>query len=151
MDFPSFQMIPCPDPPAHLYRGLSKKPEAVFAVAADPNYYAIFSTEADVRAIEPDLGELAKLHPYAVVVTAPGDRRDCVSRYFAPSYGIPEDPVTGSIHCALVPYWAKRFNKSQIHAHQASRRGGDLFCEDQADRVLIGGRAVKYLEGRISI
>ena len=94
---------------------------------------------------------LAQLHPYGVVVTAPGDEADFVSRYFAPSYGIPEDPVTGSIHCALAPYWSKQLHKSKLHARQVSKRGGELRCEDLPDRVLIAGQAVKYLEGTICI
>ena len=151
MDFPAYQMGSCQRPPGILMQGLSRPPEAVFWVEADPNYYAIYAGENDVRALIPELGLLEQLHPYGVVVTAPGNRTDCVSRYFAPSYGIPEDPVTGSIHCALVPYWAKQFNKTKIHAHQASQRGGDLYCEDKGDRVLIGGQAVRYLKGTITI
>ena len=99
--------------------------------------------------MEPDFAAMEELHPYGVVITAAGERTDIVSRCFAPSYGIPEDPVTGSIHSALVPYWAKRLNKTTIHAHQASERGGDLFCELLGERVLIGGHAVKYLSGYI--
>ncbi len=151
MDFPAFQMKSCSSLPEVLLPGLNRRPETVFSVEADPNYYAVYTTANDVRTLQPDLGLLEQLHPYGVVVTAPGDRADCVSRYFAPSYSIPEDPVTGSIHCALVPYWAKRLSKTRIHAHQASRRGGDLYCEDNGDRVLIGGTAVKYLTGTISI
>ena len=113
-------------------------------------FHSIYADENDVRALMPELGLLEQLHPYGVVVTAPGNRTDCVSRYFAPSYGIPEDPVTGSIHCALVPYWAKQVNKTKIHAHQASKRGGDLYCENKGDRVLIGGQAVRYLKGTIT-
>lgn len=101
--------------------------------------------------MRPNLPLLEQLHPYGVAVTAIGDEADFVSRYFAPSYGVPEDPVTGSIHCALVPYWSKRLGKSQLHARQVSRRGGDLFCEDLPDRVLISGQAVKYFEGDIYI
>jgi predicted PhzF superfamily epimerase YddE/YHI9 len=123
----------------------------VFSVEADPNYYTIFETEDEVLAIEPDLNLLEQLHPYGVVVTAPGKNSDCVSRYFAPSYGIPEDPVTGSIHSVLVPYWARRLNKSHIHTYQASQRGGELYCEDKGERVIIGGHAVKYLTGNIYI
>jgi PhzF family phenazine biosynthesis protein len=151
MDFPAFHMTPCQSPPDGVLQGLNRQPQEVLVVDADPNYYAIFPSEEEVRSIAPDLNVLAQLHPYGVVVTAPGNQSDCVSRYFAPSYGIPEDPVTGSIHSALVPYWAKRLNKSHIHASQASQRGGELFCEAQGERVLIGGHAVKYLTGTISI
>ena len=86
-----------------------------------------------------------------MIVTAPGADSDCASRYFVPGFGIPEDPVTGSIHSALVPFWAQRLNKKQIHARQVSRRGGELFCEDRGARVRIGGYAVKYLQGSITI
>jgi predicted PhzF superfamily epimerase YddE/YHI9 len=85
-----------------------------------------------------------------VIVTAPGGEADFVSRFFAPKYGIPEDPVTGSAHCALTPYWAAILKKKDLKAHQVSKRGGELFCSDHGKRVLIAGRAVKYLEGTIT-
>ncbi len=151
MDFPSHPMTSCPNPPSNLLKGLRVRPQEVHVVEEDPNYYVILKSEDDVRDIEPDLHLLERLHPFSVVVTAPGTRTDCVSRYFAPSYGIPEDPVTGSIHSALVPYWANRLQKTKIHAYQASQRGGDLFCEYLGERVLIGGHAVKYLTGTIYI
>ncbi len=144
-------MKSCPNPPSNLLKGLGVRPQEVHIVEEDPNYYVILKSEDDVRDIEPDLHLLERLHPYSVVVTAPGALTDCVSRYFAPSYGIPEDPVTGSIHSALVPYWANRLQKTKIHAYQASQRGGDLFCEYLGERVLIGGHAVKYLTGTIYI
>ncbi|HEX2093270.1 MAG TPA: PhzF family phenazine biosynthesis protein, partial [Longimicrobiaceae bacterium] len=81
--------------------------------------------------------------------TAPGDQVDFVSRYFAPSYGIPEEPVTGSVHCALTPYWAGRLGKRRLHAHQLSHRGGEMACEYREDRVALSGRAVLYLTGEI--
>jgi len=151
MDFPAFPVKPCHNPPDISGQGLNIKPQEVFSVEEDPNYYAIFGVEDEVLAIEPELNLLEQLHPYGVVVTAPGKSSDCVSRYFAPSYSIPEDPVTGSIHCALVPYWARRLNKSQIYAYQASPRGGELYCEDKGQRVLIGGNAVKYFAGNIKV
>ena len=94
---------------------------------------------------------MERLHPFGVVVTAPGKNSDFVSRYFAPGYGIPEDPVTGSIHCGLVPYWSERLEKSQLFGRQISKRGGELHCEDLADRVLISGNAVLYLDGEIYV
>ena len=99
----------------------------------------------------PDFSLFAELHPYVVAVTASGDDSDFVSRYFAPSYGVPEDSVTGSAHCALAPYWAKRLNKSQRHARQLSDRGGDLWCEIAGDRVVLKGEAVLVLKGMLSI
>ena len=115
------------------------------------NFFAVFDRESELRAIEPDFGRLATLHPACVVATAPGDRSDCVSRYFAPSWGIPEDPATGSIHCALAPYWGERLGKPEIFARQASQRGAELYCEVREDRVLIGGHATPYLDGWIEV
>jgi len=148
MDFPALKMVPC-DAPSALLSGLSSPPQAVFRVDADQNYFAIYASEAEVKAIRPNLPQLEQLHPYGVAVSARGDNCDCVSRYFAPGYGIPEDPVTGSIHCALVPYWAERMNKRNIHARQISNRAGELLCDVCDNRVQICGRAVKYLEGSI--
>jgi predicted PhzF superfamily epimerase YddE/YHI9 len=86
-----------------------------------------------------------------VIVTARGKDVDFVSRFFAPKYGVNEDPVTGSAHCALIPYWSKKQRKKELVAHQVSKRGGELFCRDAGDRVVIAGRAVPYMEGVISI
>ena len=94
---------------------------------------------------------LSQLGRYGVIATAVGDEVDFVSRYFVPSAGIPEDPVTGSAHCTLTPYWAKHLGKTHFHAWQVSARGGELWCELDGDRVLISGHAVKYLEGSIQI
>ncbi len=86
-----------------------------------------------------------------MIVTSQGSAADFVSRFFAPKAGIPEDPVTGSAHCTLGPYWAKRLGASRLTAHQVSARGGELYCEDRGDRVIIAGCAVKYLEGIVQI
>lgn len=149
MDFPAWQLQPCTEPPTALLQGLGRKPQTVFSVEPVKNYFAIFADESEVASITPDHNLLEQLHPNGVVVTAPGKNSDCASRYFVPSYGIPEDPVTGSIHCGLVPYWATRLNKKEIYARQISERGGELFCQDQGDRVQISGQAIKYLEGFI--
>ena len=151
MDFPAYAMEHCPEPPADLLQGLNIKPLEIYAVQATLNYYALYETEEQVRSIAPDFKIIERLHPYGVVVTAPGANSDCVSRYFVPGFGIPEDPVTGSTHSALVPFWSKRLNKKKIHARQVSRRGGELFCEDRGGRVQIGGNAVKYMEGKINV
>jgi len=97
------------------------------------------------------MGKLRKLGLRGVVATAKGDEADFVSRFFAPKLGIDEDPVTGSAHCALTPYWARKLNKESLYARQVSGRGGELYCLDRGDRVVISGRAVKYLEGTISL
>lgn len=147
MDLPARKMIPCPEPPVALLEGLKATPTEVFRVTEDTNYFAIYRSEEEVTTINPDFARLEQLHPYGVAVSAPGKESDCVSRYFAPSYGIPEDPVTGSIHCALVPYWSNRLSKKNVYARQLSRRGGELFCSQVGNRVRISGYAVKYLEG----
>ncbi len=150
MSFPRHEPTPVAAPPL-LLNGLRLPPREVLMTQPNTNYFATYDNEAQVRAVDPDFQMLGQLHPFGVVVTAPGHEVDFVSRYFAPSYGIPEDPVTGSIHCALIPYWARRLGKTTLHARQISRRGGDLFCEDQVNRVMISGYAVKYLEGRLCL
>ena len=112
---------------------------------------AVFDSEAEVRALEPDFNRVAALDSFALVVTAPGERVDFVSRFFAPRQGIPEDPVTGSSHCTLVPYWSARLGKNRLEAQQVSKRGGDLTCELRGNRVMIAGRVVEYLKGEIEI
>jgi len=112
---------------------------------------AVYGSEEEVRALRPDVARVAALGVHAVCVTAPGRDCDFVSRFFAPLLGIPEDPVTGSAHCTLIPYWSRRLRKRTLHARQVSARGGELFCEDLGARVIIAGRAVPYLEGMIEI
>ncbi|MGB0568446.1 MAG: PhzF family phenazine biosynthesis protein, partial [Alteromonas macleodii] len=114
-------------------------------------YFAVYSDEDDVLSVIQDSEQLKTLAPYDVVVTAPGTQFDFVSRYFWPANGGDEDPVTGSIHTGLAPYWGKVFGRSKLMAYQASKRGGTLKCEVAGDRVLISGQAVSYLEGYINI
>jgi PhzF family phenazine biosynthesis protein len=116
----------------------------------------VYETAEEVAALAPDLATLKDIDKDGVIVTAPGATSgaaacDFVSRYFAPHAGIAEDPVTGSAHCTLVPYWAHRLGKTKLHARQISARGGELFCEDQGRRVSLAGSAVLYLEGRIRV
>jgi PhzF family phenazine biosynthesis protein len=137
--------------PADLRAGLGR-PFAESWKAS--NWMAVFERAADVRALAPDMTALARLAPAAVIATAPADPADgCdfVSRFFAPAHGIPEDPVTGSAHCTLTPYWAARLGRKQLHARQISKRGGHLWCEDRGARIAIAGRCVLYLEGTISV
>lgn len=150
LDFPSLQLHPCEAPTA-LLTGLTVQPKQVFKTVEDTNYYGIFDTEQEIVALKPNLTHLEKLFPFGVVITAPGDTSDFVSRYFAPGAGIPEDPVTGSTHCALTPYWSKQLGKRKLLAKQLSKRGGELRCELLGERVAIGGKAVRYLEGTIYI
>lgn len=149
MDFPALAPWPCANPPAELIHGLGKPPAAV--VQLEDNYFAVYPSQLDVKEIRPDFQLLEKLHPAGVAITAPGDDADFVSRYFAPSYGIPEDPVTGSTHCSLAPYWAQRLGKTSLHARQISERGGELWCEVKGDRVVLKGNAVLTLRGELLI
>lgn len=119
-------------------------------LAAD-DFVVVLDSEAEVRALNPDFTALKAFDTRGIVVTAPGEQVDFVSRFFAPRYGIPEDPVTGSTHCELVPYWAERLEKTVMRARQLSRRGGELLCRLQGERVFLSGRAVTYLEGEIEI
>jgi len=112
---------------------------------------AVFESEADVRAFRPDYSRIASLDAFALIVSAPGSDVDFVSRFFAPRAGVPEDPVTGSAHCTLIPYWARRLRKMTLVARQLSARGGELRCEFRGDRVIIAGDAVEYLRGEITV
>jgi PhzF family phenazine biosynthesis protein len=112
---------------------------------------AVFGSQADVEALSPDFPAVAKLNTFAIIATAPGEACDFVSRFFAPRAGVPEDPVTGSAHCTLVPYWSARLGKLKLHALQVSRRGGELYCEHRGERVVLAGRVVEYLRGEIYI
>jgi PhzF family phenazine biosynthesis protein len=147
LDFPSRMPEPC-KPPERLTAILGASPSEVLG---SRDLMVVFDDEEVVRALRPDLAALVGIGWFALIVTAPGKRSDFVSRFFAPGAGIPEDPVTGSAHCSLVPYWAKRLGKQDLHAFQVSRRGGELFCSDRGPRVLIGGRAVTFLQGMIRI
>tara|TARA_R110000787_G_scaffold107915_1_gene216125 strand:+ start:1920 stop:2699 length:780 start_codon:yes stop_codon:yes gene_type:complete len=147
MDFPAYPGLAVETPQA-LADGLGAAPVEVIE---GPNYMAVFGRERDVAALSPDMRLLESLHPRGVIATAPGDACDFVSRFFGPSFGVPEDPVTGSAHCMLTPYWAKRLGKRRLNARQISARGGELVCEDRGGRTLIGGRAVLYLEGTITV
>lgn len=147
MDFPSQPPLPC-EAPKELVNGLRKEQ---LEVLCSEDYFVLFSSEKQIRELNPDMGMLKKLDLRGVIVTAKGDNVDFVSRFFAPKFGVDEDPVTGSAHCALTPYWANKLNKKNLHAHQVSQRGGELFCKDCGDRVKISGRAVKFMEGSIAI
>lgn len=130
---------------------LGRRPDEVveFATPGDTSWLAVFADEADVMGLEPDTRAIAALPPLNVIATAPGLAVDFVSRMFAPKAGIDEDPVTGSAHCSLVPYWAERLGKTVFVARQVSARGGDLRCELDGDTVVVSGQAVLYLKGEI--
>lgn len=134
--------------PQSLVRGLRHTPEAVLK---SRDYVAVFPTQNDVLELKPDFDALSELDALGVIATAPGEDCDFVSRFFAPAAGIPEDPVTGSAHCTLTPYWSERLKKPNLTARQVSRRGGELTCEQVGNRVLISGNAVIYLRGEIQL
>lgn len=146
MDFPACPPTLCAIPET-LAQALGQRPIEV--LAAD-DYLALFDSEEAVRAITPDHALLAKLDLRGVIVTAPGREVDFVSRFFAPKFGIPEDPVTGSAHCMLAPYWAGKLGKNMLTARQVSKRGGKITCEVQAERVLLAGSAVLFMEAEIA-
>ncbi len=147
LDFPSRPPEACPCPP-DLAAGLGLEPAAVLQ---STDYLAVFADEQQVIDLAPDMKRLSRLDRRGVIVTAPGKRADFVSRFFAPRLGVDEDPVTGSAHCTLIPYWSARLDRTSLHALQVSERGGELFCRDLGDRVAIAGRAVLYLQGVISL
>lgn len=146
MDFPK-RLASAVDAPEALLTGLSITPTLVLRSAQA--YFAVYDNEQQVKQLCTVSAELKKLAPYDVVATAAGTDYDFVSRYFWPANGGDEDPVTGSIHAGLVPYWADRLGKSQLMAYQASARGGVLRCELKSDRVQVSGQARLYLKGEI--
>jgi PhzF family phenazine biosynthesis protein len=148
LDFPSRPAAACEAPEA-LVRGLGSAP---LEVLGSRDYLCVYEREEDVASLRPDMSLLAGLDRFGVIATAPGSGAvDFVSRFFAPGDGIPEDPVTGSAHCTLIPYWSRRLGKSHLSARQISARGGELSCSLAGDRVKIGGRAVTYLRGEIEV
>ena len=148
MDFPALPSVPV-ETPEGLGVALGAEPRQVLASTDD--WLAVLDDEATVRGLKPDFAALKRFKCRCVVPTARGDQADFVSRAFAPRYGIPEDPVTGSAHCALAPYWAGVLEKDELRAFQVSARGGEVFCRIAGDRVKLAGRAAVYLEGTISV
>lgn len=146
MDFPALPATPCACP-SELLAGLSMAPLEV--LRSSQYYLAAFDTPAEIIAVKPNLEALKALDLMAVIVTAAGTSEDFVSRVFGPKVGIPEDPVTGSAHCVLTPYWFQRLARTKLHARQISSRGGELFCELRGDRVEIAGRAAMFMQGEI--
>jgi PhzF family phenazine biosynthesis protein len=147
LDFPSQPPSPCAAPQT-LVDGLGCQPAECLQ---GEDYLAVFESPDRIAAIEPDFALLARLDRRGVIVTAPASEQDFVSRFFAPALGVPEDPVTGSSFTQLAPYWSGRLGKRRMNARQVSQRGGDVVCELAGDRVLISGRAVKFLEGWIEL
>ncbi len=146
LNFPSRAPQSCEVPEGLIEALGGKKP---IEILRSRDYFIVYETEADILALEPNFAALSRIESLGFVVTAPGDNSDFVSRFFAPSAGIDEDPVTGSSHCNLIPYWADRLGKFKLHAYQVSARRGELWCEHKGDRVLMSGKAVTFLIGAI--
>jgi len=148
LDFPS--RIPLPGKtPGQLFKSLGIT--TAVEVLKSRDYFVVLPNEEAVKSVEPDFMLIKELDSVGVIVTAKGQTADVVSRCFYPGAGIPEDPVTGSAHCNIVPYWTEKLGKSKLFCKQLSQRGGDLHCELQGDRVLMSGKCVLYLEGEINV
>jgi PhzF family phenazine biosynthesis protein len=148
MDFPS-RPAKSRTPPIGLKEALGVVPKEILGSVED--MLVVLDSEKAVRDVQPDFSMLDRIECRGTIVTARGDRSDFVSRFFAPRVGIPEDPVTGSAHCVLIPYWANVLHKNDLHAFQISKRGGELFCTFMGERVKISGKAALYMEGTIMI
>lgn len=147
LDFPAYKIIPMTAPQG-LISALGKAPQACYHSGI---YIAVFEDEQAVADLKVDFERLIQLELRGVVVTARAGEYDFVSRFFAPKLGINEDPVTGSSFTKLAPYWGSVLKKKHLHAKQISQRGGEVWCEVVGERVLISGKAVKYLSGEISL
>ena len=147
LNFPAQKPVKC-EIPEDLVKGLGKKPVACLK---NEDYIAVYECEEDVAEIIPDHSCLTRLDLRGVIVTSVASKYDFVARFFAPKYGIPEDSVTGSAYTQLTPYWSSSLQKNKFTVKQISQRGGELVCERVEGRVLISGKAVKYLQGEIEI
>lgn len=150
LNFPNQKPETCEAPQA-LVAGLGKTPVECLS---SEDYVAVLGSAQEVAELAPDLQQFEQLDLRGVIITAPaapGPDCDFVARFFAPKYGIPEDPVTGSAYTQLAPYWAERLGRQLLKAKQISKRGGQLLCEVAGDRVLIAGSAVAFLEGSIEV
>jgi PhzF family phenazine biosynthesis protein len=148
MDFPA-RPTHAVGAPTGLAEALRVTPQRVFG--SEEDLLVVLESEATVRSVQPDFAALNEITDRGVIITAKGNKSDFVSRFFAPRVGIPEDPVTGSAHCVLIPYWADALGKSDLHAFQVSRRGGEIFGRNLGDRVRISGCAALYLKGSITL
>jgi len=147
LDFPSLPPKMSQNP-ENIYSAFNIKTNEVLEAE---DYLLIYESQEQIESILPDLNVLRDIDLRGVIVSSKGNDCDFVSRFFAPKYGIDEDPVTGSAHCTLIPYWSEKLGKKKLHAKQLSKRGGELFCEMKDNRVIISGKAVKYLSGEIEI
>ena len=146
MNFPAYEPKIIDQNLDELYDAFGVRPTLFLSC----NYgLAVFNNEAEIIEIIPNLNAIEKLSYNGIIVTAPGENVDFVSRFFAPKFGIPEDPVTGGAHCELIPYWSKRLNKQDMIAKQLSKRGGIIHCSYLGDRVNMGGEATTYMQGEL--
>ena len=148
LDFPSRMPQPCKTP-RQLFKSLNIS--TAVEVLKSRDYFVVLPNEEAVKNAEPDFALIKELDSVGVIITAKGQSADVVSRCFYPGAGIPEDPVTGSAHCNIVPYWSDKLGKTKLFCKQLSPRGGDLHCELEGDRVLMSGKCVLFLEGEINI
>ena len=151
MVLPRYEPAPVETPPPALARALGKVPAATLGYGS--KYLCVYESATDVAALVPDFAMLRTLDRYGVIVTAPGAERECdfVSRFFAPAAGVDEDPVTGSAHCLLAPFWARELGRATLYAKQISRRGGELWCSLSGDSVTLAGYVAPYLVGEIDV
>jgi len=147
MDFPAQPPVSC-DIPKEIVKAFNITP---IECLKSEDFIVVFEREIDIESAKPDFEQLKKLNLRGVIITAKSTRYDFVARFFAPKYGIPEDPVTGSAYTQLAPYWASMIGSKRFSVKQMSSRGGELTCEIVDDRVFISGQAIKYLEGKIKI
>ena len=147
LDFPRRPPNPC-DIPDGLIEGLGITPQEVWR---SRDYLAVYDSEQTIRSLNPNFELLKTIDTWGIIVTAPGNDCDFVSRFFATVVGVPEDPVTGSSHCTLIPYWSERLKTHKLRARQVSARGGALFCELAGERIKIAGNAVAYSSGVIEL
>ncbi|TGK11331.1 PhzF family phenazine biosynthesis protein [Leptospira stimsonii] len=148
LDFPSRKPIRVEIPPKEIIESFSILPKEVWK---SRDYLLVYENENDLRELSYNVEIAKNLDSLGIIATCPGKDYDFLSRFFAPAAGLYEDPVTGSSHCSLIPFWSERLGKKNLNAYQASRRGGKLFCEDLGERVRIGGTCVPYLEGWIDV
>ncbi|MFO7617309.1 MAG: PhzF family phenazine biosynthesis protein [Bacteroidales bacterium] len=148
LDFPYDEADPV-DPPNGLVKAIGREP--LFVYRGKTDYLLVYEKQSDIERLKPDFQALAKIEARGVIVTAPGDWVDFVSRFFCPQVGINEDPVTGSAHTTLTPYWSRQLAKRELTARQLSERGGDLICRNRGNRIEVGGEAVTYLRGEVAI
>jgi len=149
LDFPADEFDPA-EMPEGMLEALGGK-EPMFCYLGKTDYMVVYEKQSDIEQMKPDFTQLGKVKARGIIVTAPGEWVDFVSRFFGPQVGINEDPVTGSAHTTLIPYWGRQLAKTELTARQLSERGGDIFCKNLGSRVEIAGNAITYLEGNIQI